>query len=224
MKQILIASLVVLSLTGCGGNDNNAAISSSDESQTPQNEFLSAGIYQATDGSGYSKFYKFKLDKNGYLEITNHMSNVGLYDTSLAVINSDLDSDYYITAGEYNIKFTYQPTSNIPGTVTLFSLELQQFNDLPNIESKTYNADGSIGTYSKYYKLNMTSSGYIDVTTSGASVHVYNHTLFSHDEMPLSSHYEPVTGNTYLEAGDYVIKFTYSATSNTPGVVSFQKG
>ena len=80
-----------------------------------------------------------------------------------------------------------------------------------------------MGTYSEYYKLDMTSGGFIDVTTTKSSVYVYNKTLFGNDGMPLISHYEKITGNKYLDAGEYVVKFTYDATSLTPGTVTFQK-
>lgn len=217
MKNIaLIALLTLLAGCGSGGSDN-------DSLQSSQDRFLSTGMYQATDGSGYSDFHDLKFEEGGYLDITNYKSTVGLYDQSLAVINSDLASDDYIAAGEYKLKFTYQPTSLIPGNVTIFSLELIEYSDLPSIESKTYNAVGSYGSYSEYYKLDMGVGGYVDVTTTKATVYVYNKTLYQGDAMPLTSHYENITGNTYLNGGEYIVKFTYSATSLTPGTVSFQK-
>lgn len=175
------------------------------------------------NGSGYSDFHKLKLEKGGYLDITMFKSQVGLYNSSLGLIDENLGNTDYIAAGEYNLKFGYQPTSLTPGTVTIFSLELKKYNDLPSIESKKYNALGSLGTYSEYYKLNMTAGGFIDITTTKSSVYVYNKSLFGNDGMPLISHYEKITGNKYLDAGEYVVKLTYDATSLTPGTVTFKK-
>ncbi|HNH42873.1 MAG TPA: hypothetical protein PK633_02125 [Agitococcus sp.] len=222
--QSFFISVLALAITACGGGGgDDSAPAASNNSNTDSKQFVSSGIYHATNGSGYSDFHKLKLEKGGYLDITMFKSQVGLYNSSLGLIDENLDNTDYIAAGEYNLKFGYQPTSLIPGTVTIFSLELKKYNDLPSIESKKYNASGSLGTYSEYYKLDLTSGSFIDVTTTKASVYAYNKTLFGNDGMPLISHYEKITGNKYLEAGEYVVKFTYDATSLTPGTVTFQK-
>lgn len=218
-------SVLTLAMVACGGGgSDDSAPTTSNNSNIDSKQFLSAGIYPAANGSGYSDFHKLKLEKGEYLDITTWESTVALYNSSLGLIDSELGNNDYIPAGEYNLKFTYKPTSNeIRRNVTIFSLGLKKYNELLNIESKKYNAIGTWGSYSEYYKLEMTSGGFIDVTTTKASVYIYNKTLFGDDGMPMNSHYEQVTGNKYLDAGQYIIKFTYNATSNTPGTVSFQK-
>ncbi len=226
-KKSALCVLVSVFLVACGGGGSDESVpvtnNTSNNSNTDSKQFLSAGIYPAANGSGYSDFHKLKLEKGGYLDITTYKSTVALYSSSLGLIDNELANTDYIPAGEYNLKFTYNPTSLIPGNVTIFSLGLKGYNDLPNIESKKYSASGSLGTYSEYYKLDMTSGGFIDTTTTKSSVYVYNKTLFGDDGMPLMSHYEKITGNKYLDAGGYVVKLTYDATSLTPGTVSFQK-
>ena len=227
--SISVLALAVVACGGGGSDDsappaNNNTSNNNNNSNTDSKQFLSAGIYPAANGSGYSDFHKLKLEKGGYLDITTWESTVGLYSSSLGLIDSELGNNDYIPAGEYNLKFTYRPTSNdILRNVTIFSLGLKKYSELPNIESKKYNAIGTWGSYSEYYKLEMTSGGFVDVTTTKASVYVYNKTIFGDDGMPMISHYEQVTGNKYLDAGQYIIKFTYNATSLTPGTVSFQK-
>lgn len=222
--QSFFISVLALAVTACGGGEgDDSSLAASNNSNTDSKQFVSAGVYHAANGSGYSDFHKLKLEKGGYLDITMFKSQVGLYSSSLGLMDENLDSTDYIAAGEYNLKFSYQPTSLIPGTVTIFSLELKKYNDLPSIESKKYNASGSLGTYSEYYKLDLTSGSFIDVTTTKSSVYVYNKTLFGDDGMSSISRYEKITGNKYLETGEYVVKFTYDATSLTPGTVTFQK-
>lgn len=226
--SISVLALAIVACGGGGGDDsppaNNNTNNSGNNSNTDGNQFLSAGVYPAANGSGYSDFHKLKLEKGGYLDITAWESTVGLYNSSLGLIDDLLENTDYIPAGEYNLKFTYRPTSNeIRRNITIFSLGLKNYSELPNVESKKYNAIGTWGSYSEYYKLEMSSGGFIDVTTTKASVYAYNKTLFGEDGMPMQSHYEQIVGNKYLEAGQYVIKFTYSATSLTPGTVSFQK-
>jgi hypothetical protein len=216
--------VMALAMTACGGGgSDDSAPAANNSANTDTKQFLSAGIYPAANGSGYSDFHNLKLEKGGYLDITTSKAKVALNNSSLELIDNNLENNDYIPAGEYKLKFTYDSTATILGNVTIFSLGLKKYNELLNIESKKYNAIGTLGAYSEYYKLEMTSGGFIDVTTTKAAVYVYNKTLFGDDGMPMISHYEQVTGNKYLDAGQYIIKFTYTATSNTPGTVTFQK-
>lgn len=222
IQKVALSVFFSVALVACGGGGDSSDASSSNTSPDGTKKSLSVGVYKAINGLGYSDYHKLKLDKGSYLDITTFKSAVGLYDSSLAVIDANLASSDYIPAGEYNLKFTYESTSLLPGSVTIFSLEMKNFNELQDVQSKTYNAIGSYGSYSDYYKLNMAAGGYVDISTVRASVYAYNKTLFANDGMPLNAHYKKLSGNTYLEPGEYLLKFEYEA-SLSPGTVSFQK-
>jgi hypothetical protein len=222
MKRLFLVPFLAL-LTSCVSESGGNLTENDTNFEDVESNFISAGMYQATNGNGYSEFHQFKLDEDSYLDITNYLSTVALYDSSLALIDNSLEGNDFIPSGEYNLKFTYEPTSLDPGNVTIFSLELEDYNDLTNIESETYNANSSYGSYSEYYKLNFAEGGYIDVTATNASVFIYNKTLYGDDGMSINTHYESAIGNSFLEAGEYVVKFTYAATVDSPGNVSFQK-
>lgn len=222
-NKITLVIMAIFALSGCGGGgDSSNDEYSQNNNSTEKNQYLTAGIYQAVDGRGYSDFYTLKLEQGGYLDITKFHTKVSLYSTSLELIDNNLETTDYIKSGEYKIKFAYEATSLTPGSVTIFSLELKKYSDLTEINPGVYSGSGSLGRYSVYYRLNMISEGFIDITTTKSSVYIYNKTAAINDGMPLSSHFEKVTGNKHLDAGEYIIKFTYDSTSLTPGTVSFK--
>ncbi len=183
--------------------------------------FSGIEMYPALTGNIAAEFIDLNIDEGSYFDITTFKANLSLLDMSLAEIDSDFTSDDFIYPGEYKVKIDYQPTSNIPGNVTIFSLPLLSVNNLSSIQSKSYSADGSLGTYSSYYKLNLDSDSYIDITTNKATVYLFNRSIYG-DDVNLNDHYEVISGNRILHPGSYVFRFKYTGTSLTPGVVVVQ--
>ncbi len=209
---------------GVGHSGSEMAIPAAEIFRLADSIVQLSGIYQVSDGTNHSVIHDLNMKEFGYIDITNYGSSVSLLDESLIPIFEDLESSNLVESGNYKIKFTNTSTSLIPGTVSIFGLKFQLYESLDNIVSGQYNANGSLGTYSVYYRFDHPSGGNIDVTTFKASVCLYNYSLFGNDGQPMVDHYEDVSGNSFLDAGSYIVKFTFIATSLMPGSVTFLIG
>jgi hypothetical protein len=180
---------------------------------------VNTAMYQAPDGVGQSKFIDITLSRPSYIDVTNFLTSVQLYSPSLVLLVDNLNGSSLIQAGPYKLKVTYTATAIIPGTVTFYSTALTPYKTLKDLRSARYDAVGSLGAYSEYYKLTLTNDTNIDVTTSKANVYVFNVGLLG-ENVSLLDNFAPVSGNKFLTAGEYIVKISYVATSLTPGSVT----
>lgn len=225
--QLVVLVAVLSSVSGCGGSSSSASSeprSENNQSGNEETEVNHVGYYPAVDGSGYFEFETLNMPEDGYLDLTKHKTSVSLYQNDLTEIDSELSSRDFITAGQYKVKINYKPTSLIPGHLTVFSLVLTNYLDLPELEEKTYTAESFRGTYSNYLKLNMPNGGNIDSTTTRASVYVYNYSTYAESGLSLDEHLVSVNENEALGAGQYIVKLEFKATdfSSNASIAFFQ--
>jgi hypothetical protein len=214
-------------LASCGGGGDAESPSTPTQGNPPPSTTpivtdttLKAGYYPAGTGSGGAVFYDLTMAKDGFLDLTTFKSSVSLLGPDLSPIDSDLTSDDLIRAGVYKVKITYQPTSNLPGNLTVFSFDLMPFASLPVAKPGSYQAVKSLGTYSEYYRIDLSKGGFVDVSTTKGAVYALNYTKLGSTVASLTPNLIRIDGNKYLEPGDYMVKFTYESTSLTPGTVS----
>lgn len=220
----LIASVFLASCGGGGGSEtgptNNDSTQGSSGGSEASDSNLKAGYYPAANGSGADNFYDLKMAQDGYLDLTTWKSTVSLLGADLALIDAELTTNDLIKAGTYKVKINYQPTSLLPGNLTVFSFFLSSYDTLLVLTAGSYQAIKDLGTYSEYYRLDLSKGGYVDVSTTKGSVYVFNYSRFGVDLSSLNTSMVQVEGNKFLEPGLYMVKFTYTATSLTPGTVS----
>ena len=180
---------------------------------------VNTAMYPSSDGAGHSTFVDITLSKQGFIDITTFIASVKLYSPSLLLLDENLTGSDVIQAGTYKLKLTYTATSNTPGNVTIFSTAITPYGTLKELKSSRYNAVGSLGGYSEYYRLNVINDKNIDITTFMANAYIFNVSKLGED-VSLLDNYVNVSGTKFLSKGEYIMKISFTATSNTPGSVT----
>ncbi|MEI6133119.1 MAG: hypothetical protein WCQ41_09910 [Bacillota bacterium] len=214
---LVVAAATVL--TACGGGGGDPVTKTPTPVPTPIASSVNTAMYPAPDGVSLSKFIDLTLPQTGYIDVTTWISSVHLYSTSLVLIKENLTGSDVIQAGTYKVKISYGVTSNIPGNVTFYSTALTPYKALKDLKSARYDAVGSLGAYSDYYKLSVANDININISTYLANVYIFNVGLLG-ENVSLLDNYVQVLGTKYLARGEYIVKILYGATSNTPGSVT----
>lgn len=217
-SNLIFTALTTLVIVGCGGGGGSDTTNPTSVT-APITTLVNTAMYPASDGATQSKFIDMTLSKPGFIDITNFKSKVELYNSSLSLINGNLTGSDIVQAGSYKLKLTYEPTSLIPGNVTIFSTALTPYNTLKELRSSRYDAVGSLGGYSEYYKLKIDNDKNISITTFKANVYIYDVELLG-ENVSLLDNYVEVSGEKYLSKGEYIVKIYFNPTSNTPGSVT----
>lgn len=218
--KIFLAITFAVFLFGCGGGgggNEEATIPSS--IQTPSAAPVNTGMYPAPDGKGQSRFVDITLAKQSYIDTITFKATVGLHDLSLNPLIENLSGSNLIPAGSYKIKIAYAATSNLPGNVTIYSATATPVNTLKEFKSGRFDANGSLGTYAEYYKLNLSENKNIDITTFKANVYLIKTSEIGENFSPSESFAE-ISGTKSLTVGQYLVKIVYQGTSNAPGSVT----
>lgn len=218
--QVFLSITFAVFLFGCGGGGGGTEEATIPPSiQSPSAAPVNTAMYPAPDGKGQSRFVDITLAKQSYIDITTFRATLALHDLSLNPLIENLNGSNLIPAGSYKIKIAYTATSNLPGNATIYSTAITPVNTLKEFKSGRFDANGSLGTYAEYYKLNLPENKNIDISTFRANVYVVKISEVGENFSPSESFTE-ISGTKSLTGGQYLVKIVYQGTSNTPGSVT----